>query len=192
MSNAAATTTNTATVALAEAYRLQQVKVQTNPEEEPFTWQAVDDPASVTTDPFRATIHVVTDAPPCGDDNKAETWEVSLKLANRMRARFCVTPVPPPPQNTGPGAHDYYSATIQGAGVMSTRMMALDPVVQQLERVWSQALPRVTQIVVHEHDKSSSQVQLQSLSAEADSQQIVVDITLTALSPVQQDQPGDA
>jgi hypothetical protein len=151
----AATSTNSST-SLAESYRLQQVTVNLTDQDEPFSWQA--DPTAK--EPFQVTIHVLTDAPPCDKDNLiAELWEVSLKLTNRMRARFCVTP-----SSLRTGEEDdvnthFYNASLQGGGVMSTRMMALDPVIQQLERVWSQALPQVSQIVIND---SNNQLQLQS------------------------------
>ena len=120
-------TTTTTTTTLAGLYRLQALVVQL-PNEAPYRYES--DMEHV----YQASFRQSTEPQQCAD-SAAVQWELSLHLANRFHASFCL----------GQTNDDksYHSIVWMGP-MVSTKLWPTDPVVCALEKHWNEAIPRVT------------------------------------------------
>ena len=89
-----------------------------------------------------------------GGETTGDVWlELALHITNRFRVKLCFTPVvqqqPDDQEGNGRNAILQSYKVKMVTPMMSTKMLAIDPDVQQLEKQWNQALPSVTAATLH-------------------------------------------
>ena len=128
-------TTTTTTTTLAGLYRLQALVVQL-PNEAPYRYES--DMEHV----YQASFRRSTEPQQCAD-SAAVQWELSLHLANRFHASFCLG------QTNDDDDKSYHPIEWMGP-MVSTKLWPTDPVVRALEKHWNEAIPRVTKARLEE------------------------------------------